>query len=100
MARPHEPCHCRRCQGALVTHKTALRHALESQLATAIPTFDEWVNEGTGPSQESGMVGSSNVSVKLEAGSDYDVDLDEENKPAKRRRTGKLDNVWSSKIVY
>lgn len=44
-----EPCPCPKCNGALVSHKTVLRHAaanltkFTNQPIGPIPTFDEWI---------------------------------------------------------
>jgi hypothetical protein len=43
MAPSLEPCPCPKCKGALVSHKTALRHASADHTNQRIPTFDEWI---------------------------------------------------------
>lgn len=43
MAPSLEPCPCPKCNGALVSHKTVLRHAAANHTHQPIPTFDEWI---------------------------------------------------------
>lgn len=43
MAPSLEPCPCPKCNGALVSHRTVLRHAAADHINQPIPTFDEWI---------------------------------------------------------
>jgi hypothetical protein len=43
MAPSLELCPCPKCKGALVSHKTVLRHAATDHTNQPIPTFDEWI---------------------------------------------------------
>lgn len=48
MAPSLEPCPCPKCKGALVSHKTVLRHAAADHTNQPLaiprfPTFDEWI---------------------------------------------------------
>lgn len=71
-----------------MSRKTVLRHAAKSR--PAIPTFDEWMGTGQDRREETEVLGSSSMSVKMEKDS---ADEMEEAYSAKRQRTDALYNV-------
>ena len=80
MAPSLEPCPCQNCKGALVSHRTVLRHAATNHSNQPIPMFNEWIaaaperlnkeSDGSSEGNYDGMDGIEEEKVDRERHSD------------------------------